>query len=227
LQLLVGPKAGAHSSGWPVIDELDLVNGDTLVPTRGRRVIVDERNYVQLQAVRGGSNSVSVDVQAARPDSAVASVTALPGSGLYTTQLAPASLQLRAPREVRVRQGGTAVVEVALIDSGDSSRGTRVAISGAVGVARVLGAPIVRVGTVSSQRPTSIRFTIRGAKAGVARAVFLAASSSGQEHAFSNVVVYRQAAGPLAVMVVCAVLFVPSAIMTAFAVRRGRVSRCH
>jgi hypothetical protein len=223
LQLLV--SLGSRRLGAPavpVIDELDLLQGETVLPVRQRQAAVDESNYVQLEGLRGGENTITVKEEGFGAKPLVSAVSVLPGSGLYETALGPSALSIHLPQTVRIRRDSAVWFPVTLIDTGDDARHTRVSISSSSPLVRISGPSGVEVGTVQAHRPRRIGFTLQGVQTGAATLMVSASSTASQPEASTQVVVYRYARSAAVVVLVSALMFLPSAALLVLSRRSSR-----
>jgi hypothetical protein len=174
-----------------VVNELDLLNGETIVPVEHGSVLVDESNYAQLSGLHGGRNTITVLVESFAPDPAVRSVRVLPGSGVYSTPLGPSDLSIALPSTVRVAEGADVKTTVTLRNAGDAARRTILRIGGSNSTFAVVGKRAFSVGTVPTAAARRVAVTVHGSRAGRGTLEAVAKSAGGEPEASSEVVVFR------------------------------------
>jgi hypothetical protein len=221
LQLIVSlSPARRRAPPAPVINELDLVQGEVILPVLRRQVSIDESNYAQLEGLHGGDNTITVKEEGFGSTPLVSSVGVLPGTGLYETALGPSTLSIRAPTSVQVLVGKTARLPLTLVDSGDDARHVRLNVLSESSIAKINGAARAYVGTVSHRAPRKIEFTVRGTRVGLDTVTLSALSNASQPEAAVRVVVYRNARPTAAVLAASALLLLPAAAFLVLALRR-------
>jgi hypothetical protein len=188
LQLIVG-----RNQGWrvPVVNELDLLHGETIVPVDRSPVSIDESNYAQLEGLHGGRNTIAVTVEVFGTHPALRWVNVLPGSGVYATPIGPADLHIQLPTKILVAEGNTTNVRVILRDTGDAARRAQLRVSGYGSVFRLIGARTFDAGTVDPSHPKQVQIALRGGRAGRGTLEAVAKSTGGEPEAASEVVVFR------------------------------------
>jgi hypothetical protein len=190
LQLIVsiGSQSGRAGAG-PIIEELDLLHGETILAVRGGRALIDESNYVQLRGLHGGKNTIAVTEEGFGARPLVSSVRLLEGSGLCEAGLGPSTLSISGPMTIRVARGSTVHLPVTLVDRGDDARTTHVSI--ATSSSRVgIGAPLsADVGTAAEHRPRRVVFTLRDVQTGAATVTVTGSSTASKPEAATEVVV--------------------------------------
>jgi hypothetical protein len=223
LQLIVSPDPRRHGTPTvPVIDELDLLQGDIVFRARRPRTSIDESSYAELRGLRGGENTITIKEEGFGDKPLVSAVTVLPGSGLYEAKVGPSALSVRAPQHVRVQRGEVVRYVVAMADTGDDARHTRVNISSSSRLVAIVGHAAVEVGAVSEHRPVLLGFTLRGVQTGTADVTVSAFSQTSQPTATSHVTIYGYRRSAAATLIASGALFVPAAAFLLLALRRPR-----
>jgi hypothetical protein len=158
-----------HRHGTPRIawNSLDLIRGEVKRVTSSRMIEVDFKNYVQLDGVRPGANSLEIVLERFGR-LRVASLRVLPDSGIILTGRGPPDLAIRATSPSQeVLTGDTFEVRfVVRNDGGRAARDVGVAVQTPPNGISVVGASTRGLGRVGSSDGTSGGFHLRAERAG-------------------------------------------------------------
>jgi hypothetical protein len=171
-----------------------LIDGRVERRTRGRRIEVDFRNYLQLSGVRPGLNTLSVRLERVGPVR-VERLEVFPDSGIERTRLAPARVELR-PRlpDGAVRVGDEFELGYALRNTGDRpARNVVVGIELPRGALAVLGPRVERFPELAGTAAGSFR--LRALARGRFRIALTARSSANRPAALIDVPVGARESG--------------------------------
>ena len=219
LQWDVGPSPGEGPSGRPVIDQLDLLNGETLEPLQVPYTTADESNYVQLRSVHGGANRVRVEVAGFGAGPLVEAIRIHTESGLYATPLRPAKLALHASGPVDASPAHDRRLRVTVSDSGDDARDVVVDLASVPAWVRLGSARERRIGTVRPGHPRHLSFVIRPLRSGLARLAITAESAAGESDITIRLKVGAHRHARTALMALAGLLFLPAVGLFAWSLR--------
>jgi hypothetical protein len=216
---------GDGSRGGPLsLDLLDLISGHSVIKPGTRSIRVDEENYTQDSGIRGGPNRLSIQVNGFGA-ALVRAVEVLPGTGVYETSRAPATLSATTPAKIRVTKGATLRIPVRLSVSGDDARGVTVRTIVGGSALRALGPTSATLGTVSQDRPRTIELTFRASRAGEAIVNVDASGRNAEGSATTVVSVVEGGQSGVADGFVVLAALAPGALAFGWAGRRWRRER--
>lgn len=164
LQMLAAQDS---SGGAPLLNELDLIRGETVIHPTQTTVSWDEMNYAQIAGLRAGPGRIAIVLEGFGAAPILTDVTVLPGTGLYETNTGPPSVSVKMPKLVRLELGHTARIPVTVRDMGLGVRRTVLALSGGDGILRFSGPQSWRIGVVATGQQSARTVTVRAIKTGV------------------------------------------------------------